>query len=39
VEQLDALAAGADHLDPARPAATNGIVWAGARGHRDAAVG
>ena len=39
VEQLEALAAGADHLDPALPAATNGIFWAGARGHRDVAAG
>jgi NifB/MoaA-like Fe-S oxidoreductase len=39
VDQLAALAAGAGHLDPALPAATNGIFWAGARGHRDVAAG
>ena len=39
VEQLEALAAGMEHLDPAQPAATNGIVWAGARGHRGVAAG
>jgi len=38
VEALEAIAAGADHLDPAVPDATNGIFWA-ERGHRDVAVG
>src|SRR5215211_657215 len=38
VEALEAIAAGADHLDPALPDATNGIFWA-ERGHRDVAVG
>jgi len=39
VEALDTLASGAPHLDPALPAATNGIFWAEGRGHRDVAVG
>lgn len=39
VEGLARIGAGAAHLDPARPAATNGIFWAAARGHRDVAVG
>jgi NifB/MoaA-like Fe-S oxidoreductase len=38
VEALEAIAAGADHLDPALPEVTNGIFWA-ERGHRDVAVG
>ena len=39
VEQLTAIAAGAEHLDPALPAATNGIFWSAGRGHREVAVG
>jgi hypothetical protein len=38
VEGLAAIAAGATHLDPALPDATNGIFWA-ERGHRDVAAG
>jgi putative radical SAM enzyme (TIGR03279 family) len=39
VEQLTAIAAGAGHLDPALPSATNGIFWSAERGHRDVAIG
>jgi NifB/MoaA-like Fe-S oxidoreductase len=38
VEALEAIASGAEHLDPALPDVTNGIFWA-ARGHRDVAAG
>jgi putative radical SAM enzyme (TIGR03279 family) len=38
VEVLGAIAAGASHLDPSLPGATNGIFWA-ERGHRDVAAG
>ncbi|MGH2588831.1 MAG: DUF512 domain-containing protein, partial [Dehalococcoidia bacterium] len=39
VESLETIAAGAAHLDPALPAATNGIFWSAERGHRDVAAG
>jgi putative radical SAM enzyme (TIGR03279 family) len=38
VEGLTALATGTARLDPALPAATNGIFWAAGRGHRDVTV-
>lgn len=39
VEGLEQIAQGAGHVDPARPAATNGIFWSAERGHRDVAAG
>jgi putative radical SAM enzyme (TIGR03279 family) len=39
VEQLESIAAGATHVEPALPTATNGIFWSAERGHRDVAVG
>ncbi|MGE0544389.1 MAG: DUF512 domain-containing protein [Dehalococcoidia bacterium] len=39
VEQLESIAAGATHVEPTLPSATNGIFWSSERGHRDVVVG
>jgi NifB/MoaA-like Fe-S oxidoreductase len=38
VELLESVGAGAAHIEPGLPSATNGIFWSPERGHRDVAV-
>lgn len=38
VELLESIAAGAAHIEPTLPSATNGIFWSPERGHRDVAI-